>query len=952
MDEMAFERGKQRRGSKGKPKSSASAAKATVKPGTATRIARKNERPRRLSAKDRRASTLGEGANVLKKPSMGGRKLSHAVIDKLKRDTDEHNTPGMGKASEFMTYNDAFDTNSGANSDQDSEGGIISPISPMSPNGKTSLDKLEKTERAPYSKAKSTSKTSVPPMKDATASSLRKVANRSMPGLSTFNSSERTATKLHKAGEKAEEVVLSRVQSSIALAEAVPTVVKSYDIKSGNEEARNVAKGAETLLKRRKSKVDKTDDAHCTLGATSLQTIPGMKDGRKSDPQGMLPAAPTKGVPKQEPTKDFAEDAKPTYSEISEANKDGKQAKSRHKEANRYRATEPDMSEELSSVEVTESTAESASAESLTSAARPASKKHTQKHKSKTTSGRKSGDPKPGDTEKSTPKKSKSKVVPPQAAKGSAHLIRKDKTKKETLPKADDFEYHSSDGTAYNPELSTESEELFQKVVEEVIEPAAKNDWPYDSEFVRRAVRTTETKRKYAGTKHWNHDTGGRAGTSTLMIKPADKPAIPFAEDPDELYLSEDHPRAGTKVGTGTFLSDGSCWPSHIAERRIPIREQIGYRPDEKPDEYWLDDDPLRPNCHFLDKFEDTRYPMEMHPGLSSVTPCYIAPRRHGSPATNIATECACIRNCQSYWPQLCPCIPAPAFPNPGTSQDSGCLCEDGFARNLHAHGSPKEPLNWNEFLRHEERNSQEERFRQHENALREEKIRQDERIREEQESARQENKLREQRVLHGEKRYQVGEFQKRNLPLEQTTEEETQRQLRLLQKQRLRLELLRERKQRLLEQIVQAQQCEERLLHQELLQERKFREKLLQENQPEELPWLVRQRYPLYLDRVERTQREKRQAEQRAQERVSQEVIKEGVRRHADKVHDQDFKDLFDHCPAGGKPPMPSHRAVSQERRWKDARRCTDAGASEEPRTPARPPPRRRQRRKDQQHP
>lgn len=163
---MAFERGKQRRSSRANPtsrKSTTSVSRTHTKSPTGSPmpgnmgLIKLSAKDRRLSTRDslRRPSTKGGSQHLQRKPSLAGKKLTQAVVDKIGKGADEHNI--KGKLSDFMGLKDAFDTSSLIDDDGGIVGAAVPGKSPASQQKKQSLSKQKQPEAAPKTMDRSAS---------------------------------------------------------------------------------------------------------------------------------------------------------------------------------------------------------------------------------------------------------------------------------------------------------------------------------------------------------------------------------------------------------------------------------------------------------------------------------------------------------------------------------------------------------------------------------------------------------------------------------------------------------------------------------------------------------------------------------------------------------------------------------------------------------------------------
>lgn len=517
------------------------------------------------------------------------------------------------------------------------------------------------------------------------------------------------------------------------------------------------------------------------------------------------------------------------------------------------------------------------------------------------------------------------------------------KARKHHKPRKDSTEgtsaKRSPEATANNFEVSSESEEFYREDTAENIERY------YDSEPVRRDKRTTESRRKYAGKKA--RSTGGKSRSSHRVAKGTDRSAVLSRKKSNEWrHFGEERPRSRREVETSTCKSCGSCWPSHMAERRSPARsrtqEYVRNRLDLEPDDYRQNDGPSGidwPCTGLVDS--DRTWIDERQRRITTVAPCCCAPWTHGLAVPIAASELEWPALRYRYPVQALSFTGVPIVPIPSASLSQECLCRECHARRSNDYCPPSDRMRLDDLLRHEERMRQEERMRHAEQTLREEKIRQDERMRLQQERLTQEEKLRNEQALHEERRRQLEAINQENLRLQEASKREKQEYIRVLQKERLRLQLLREERQRLQEQRhrdIQLQRC--------ILRDRRHHDNLEESGMslhhfPEE-PRLTHQSAQQYENLASRDLTEKRLAERRAQELIKQGLAREALRLLSRSVRDDVLHATLDQRHRDETSQTESREPRPEARRWNDVRRCSDAGASEES-WQSPPPPRRR---------
>ncbi|XP_037567763.1 MAP7 domain-containing protein 1-like [Dermacentor silvarum] len=409
---------------------------------------------------------------------------------------------------------------------------------------------------------------------------------------------------------------------------------------------------------------------------------------------------------------------------------------------------------------------------------------------------------------------------------------------------------------------STDSEDYYEEVTEEVLEPDP-NDWRRGRSGVitRRTTRSTSKKRKYAkpNARKSSPQPSSKHKTTTTSEKKQRDDEID-SEKKNETTTSDaddSFPPAqdGEEKETGTCPCCGSCWPSHMDESRMKAAQGQSRiwrrrlrRGDEGPaGDEWYEVRNFGPkqNLRFKRKTDNAdkaggglqgsvqfteRMPSPNAPSSASPPP-YSAPQLY-SPAVQGQDVyfSAYQPNLQSPYqrPQQ-PLFPAPmAFPQPYPMPPAammGAYCgavqansatafpaaTSGFCATCRAQahsgqlsypfggGQPGPTMSVEDFLRREQRVRQEERLRQEEKQLREEKLRREERLRQE------ERLRREQRARKEERRRRELEEerlrQEERLRLEERIREEQRLSLeaRLEQQRRERLE--RQRRERLEEQ-------------------------------------------------------------------------------------------------------------------------------------------------------
>nr|XP_050039667.1 MAP7 domain-containing protein 1-like [Dermacentor andersoni] len=408
---------------------------------------------------------------------------------------------------------------------------------------------------------------------------------------------------------------------------------------------------------------------------------------------------------------------------------------------------------------------------------------------------------------------------------------------------------------------STDSEDYYEEVTEEVLEPD-----PHDSRqgrggvIIRRTTRSTSKKRKYGkpNAPKSSAQPSSRHKTTTASEKKqrddkidAEKKNETTTSDAEDSYLPE---QDSEEKETGTCPCCGSCWPSHMDESRMKAAQGQSRiwrrrlrRGDEGPagDEWYevrnfgpkqnsrfkqktdkadTDGGGLQGSVQFTERRASLNAPSSVSPPPYSAQQLY-RPAVQGQEVYYNAYQ----PNLQSPYqrPQQ-PLFPASmSFPQPYPMPPAmvGAYCgavqansatafpaaTSGYCPTCRAQahlgqlsysfgcGQPVPTISMEDFLRREQRVRQEERLRQEEKQLREEKLRREERLRLE------ERLRREQRARKEERRRRELEEerlrQEERLRLEERFREEQRLSLeaRLEQQRRERLE--RQRRERLEEQ-------------------------------------------------------------------------------------------------------------------------------------------------------
>ncbi|KAL3174191.1 hypothetical protein MRX96_041350 [Rhipicephalus microplus] len=351
---------------------------------------------------------------------------------------------------------------------------------------------------------------------------------------------------------------------------------------------------------------------------------------------------------------------------------------------------------------------------------------------------------------------------------------------------------------------STGSEDYYEEVTEEVLEPDP-NDWRQGRGglITRRTTRSTTKKRKY-----------GKPGVRKAGEQPSSRPT-------SDKKGRDDETDAENKSGTTTSEADesfppaqgiedketttcpccGSCWPSHMGESRMKAAQGQSKtwrrrlrRGDEGPagDEWYevrnLGPKPASRFSRRRTEMTDTtgrglqggvRFADQMpYPDPTRGPPLFPAPaafpQPYPMPPAAMGTYGGAVQ-----------ANSATAFPT-ATGGCATCRAQALLGQLSLGGGQPPPTISVEDFLRREQRVRQEERLRLEEKQLREEKLRREERVRQ------QERLRREERARQEERRRRELEEerlrQQERLRIEERIREE-QRRERLERQRRERIE-------------------------------------------------------------------------------------------------------------------------------------------------------------------